>query len=995
MEKLPSFFSETAREWFSETLGEPTLVQTEAWPSIHNGMNTLASAPTGTDKTLTAFLAFLDDYICRSVEGTLPDCLQLIYISPLKSLASDIRENLKRPMDGIYRLETEKHPGLVNRVKVCIRTGDTTQKERQAMIKHPPHILITTPESLYLLLTGTAGRKMLSTAQAVIIDELHSISVITFVEGRKMAEQLAMYMRDLGGEDFARVHHGSLSKEQRSIVEQDLKQGRIRLLIATSSMELGIDVGEIDRVFQVGCPRTISGTMQRLGRAGHSPTKTSVMQIYPRTAQEALYCGMTAEVARSGGIEHSKPFSDITPEEVRAVLRMLAGDYEHEDNVPVRPRLIYDRIHDTVEGDAYSRMLSIAAGGTIPDRGMFTVKTESGIKVGEVEEEFVFECRVGDDFQLGSFHWRVQKITKDTLVVIPSATKRDRLPFWKGEITGRKKMTGIAFGKILSDLEQAYHSNRLEEALTDLGLDDKCTEDAAAYIDRQIKATEILPNDRCIIVEHYQDEDGNYQMMVHSVFGKCVNEPLAILLQHYATEEMSSTVAYVSDDDGLVLFSYDGLQLPNNLIYRIRNDIIDELLDALVIETPSFNIMFRYNAGRALMMGVSKLKRQPLWLQRIKGSEMLERAIKYPDHPLIIETKRECLEDFWDREGLRELLEDIADNKIEVREIFTAIPSPMSFLLRKKTEESMMYEYSPNTKGVWRAEEAKLKEIKEMIDPDTYQLKKVQERRSMPEDEKQLHTLLMIEGDLLAGELPIPAVWLQKLMQQELVLFIEPGLFIAAEQAELYDLALLQKDRNALTKVILRLIRYRGGQTAEDVILRYQKDDTNAVEFHDLIFEILSGLLQKDQLVRQGEIYYHKELYDRAVTATVKSRREQVETQPFEGYAAYLQNTMSIVATPAEQLTYAVELLCGQAFPAENWEEIIFPARVNGYRPELLDTLLSQGKYYWKLNSDGTLSFYRYEEADWEQDTINIALTEREEAIISVLRKRGASFAKI
>lgn len=894
MEKLPSFFSETAREWFSETLGEPTLVQTEAWPSIHNGMNTLASAPTGTGKTLTAFLVFLDDYICRSVEGTLPDCLQLIYISPLKSLASDIRENLKRPMDGIYRLETEKHPGLVNRVKVCIRTGDTTQKERQAMIKHPPHILITTPESLYLLLTGTAGRKMLSTAQAVIIDELHSMigtkrgahlmlslarldslcakplqriglsatiepldvaaeylspdevqivspklkkkveiaiispkidetlptkdsvwrdiaariydecqnarSVITFVEGRKMAEQLAMYMRDLGGEDFARVHHGSLSKEQRSIVEQDLKQGRIRLLIATSSMELGIDVGEIDRVFQVGCPRTISGTMQRLGRAGHSPTKTSVMQIYPRTAQEALYCGMTAEVARSGGIEHSKPprmcldvlaqhlvsmaanreyrvedvipilkrakpFSDITPEEVRAVLRMLAGDYEHEDNVPVRPRLIYDRIHDTVEGDPYSRMLSIAAGGTIPDRGMFTVKTESGVKVGEVEEEFVFECRVGDDFQLGSFHWRVQKITKDTLVVIPSATKRDRLPFWKGEITGRKKMTGIAFGKILSDLEQAYHSNRLEEALINLGLDDKCTEDAAAYVDRQIKATEILPNDRCIIVEHYQDEDGNYQMMVHSVFGKCVNEPLAILLQHYATEEMSSTVAYVSDDDGLVLFSYDGLQLPNNLIYRIRNDIIDELLDALVIETPSFNIMFRYNAGRALMMGVSKLKRQPLWLQRIKGSEMLERAIKYPDHPLITETKRECLEDFWDREGLRELLEDIANNKIEVREIFTAIPSPMSFLLRKKTEESMMYDYSPNTKGVWRAEEAKLKEIKEMIDPDTYQLKKVQERRSMPEDEKQLHTLLMIEGDLLAGELPISAVWLQKLMQ--------------------------------------------------------------------------------------------------------------------------------------------------------------------------------------------------------------------------------------
>lgn len=1167
MLKLPSFFSKSTREWFAESLGEPTLVQTEAWPHIHNGRNTLASAPTGTGKTLTAFLVFLDELIAKSVQGSLPEGLQIIYISPLKSLAADIRVNLKRPLEGIYQKEMEKNPKLVQRVRVAIRTGDTTQSERREMIKKPPHILITTPESLYLLLTSMSGRGMLSTARVVIVDELHAMidtkrgahlmlslarldllcgkplqriglsatiepltlaaeylspdpvsiiapaikkkveirvsnplkdesvltkdsvwrdiaariyeecqkarSVIAFVEGRKPAEQLAMYMRDLGGEDFARVHHGSLSKEQRSVVEQDLKEGRIRLLIATSSMELGIDVGEIDQVFQVGLPRTISGTMQRLGRAGHSPTKTSVMQIYPRTAQEALYCGMTAEVARNGGIEHSKPprmcldvlaqhlvsmaagkeyevsevmpilqrakpFCDIQIEEVRSVLRMLAGDYEHEDNVPVRPRLLYDRIHDKVEGDTYSRMLAIAAGGTIPDRGMFTVKTEAGVKVGEVEEEFVFECRVGDEFQLGSFHWRIQQITKDTMYVIPSATKRDRLPFWKGDITGRKLMTGISFGEILRNLEQAYFQdgkqlttstshlqNLLQEnayiqdglmntplykdiveehpllykELTKLGLDKECSLEALEYIDRQITATEVLPSDKTIILEHYQDEDGNCQLMVHSVFGNCINAPLALLLQYYVSEETKATINYVSDDDGIVLFSYDGSRLPNDILFQVKPEMVESLLDALVMGTPTFNIMFRYNAGRALMMGMSRQKRQPLWLQRAKGAQMLERAMQHEGHPLIRETKRECLEDYWDMEGLIQILNGIRDGSIQVRELFLEVPSPMSFLLRKKTEESLMYNYAPMTNGVMRTTEMKLQEIKGLLNPDTYQLEKVQERKSLPEDEKQLHTLLMIEGDLIAGELPISVNWLEILLENEQVVYIEPGLWIAAEQKDLYEEALIQKKEDARAKIVLRLIRYRGGQSLEEISERYGFTD----EETRLILDTLT-----EQLVNHEEIYYHKELYERARTATIKSRRELVKTQEFPGFVSYMLNAMSISAPPSEQLDYAVEQLCGQSYDMELWETVILPARVTGYRPELLDTLLSRGKYYWKLNGRNELCFLRYEDADWdwewnsaEKTTSNqpgeeaepVELSEREEAVCVMLQKRGACFA--
>lgn len=451
MENILTLFTKETAEWFQNTLGEPTPVQKEAWQAIAEGAHTLVSAPTGTGKTLSAFLVFLDRMKRQAKEGALKQELQLIYISPLKSLAADIRENLKRPLEGI---------GADEEILIGIRTGDTLQRDRQKMIKNPPHILITTPESLYLMLTSKTGQNVLATARAVILDELHAVidtkrgahlmlslarldylckkplqriglsatiepltvaaeylapekvriaappmkknvkleilspyadaskgrrkdpvweelgalvyqycqqsrSVIAFVEGRRYAEKLAYYVNLLGGEGFARVHHGSLSKEQRMETEFALRDGKLRLLCATSSMELGIDVGEIDQVLQVGCPRTVSGTMQRLGRAGHNPGRVSVMYLFPRTAAECVSCGMTAELARRGGVEHLNPptecldvlaqhlvsmaafrsyeldevmqilprawsFRNITREEVKSVLGMLAGDYEHE-----------------------------------------------------------------------------------------------------------------------------------------------------------------------------------------------------------------------------------------------------------------------------------------------------------------------------------------------------------------------------------------------------------------------------------------------------------------------------------------------------------------------------------------------------------------------------------------------------------------------------------------------------------------------------------------
>ncbi|MDE6202940.1 MAG: DEAD/DEAH box helicase, partial [Lachnospiraceae bacterium] len=522
---LQIFHRETA-DWFTGTLGEPTPVQKASWPAIAAGGHVLVSAPTGTGKTLSAFLVFLDRLKERAEKGCLKRELYLIYVSPLKSLAADIRENLKKPLTGI---------GGEELIYTSIRTGDTSQRERQQMVRKPPHILIITPESLYLMLTSKTGQNVLCTAKAVIVDELHALidtkrgahlmlslarldalcqrplqriglsatispldgaarylapepvwvaapamekkvqleilgayagngkrrkdpvwqelselvykycqgnkSVIAFVEGRRYAEKLAYYVNLLGGENFARVHHGSLSKEQRQETEEALREGKLRLLCATSSMELGIDVGEIDQVLQVGCPRTVSGTMQRLGRAGHNPSRTSVMYLFPRTAAESISCGMTAQLAREGKVERMNPpkgcldvlaqhlvsmaafkgyevedvmkilprawpFQEVTREDVESVLRMLAGDYEHKRDVPVRPRILYDRIHGRVEGDGYSRMLAVMAGGTIPDKGLYTVRTEEGVKVGEADEEFVYETQKGDRFILGAFAWK-------------------------------------------------------------------------------------------------------------------------------------------------------------------------------------------------------------------------------------------------------------------------------------------------------------------------------------------------------------------------------------------------------------------------------------------------------------------------------------------------------------------------------------------------------------------------------------------------------------
>ncbi|MDR1706266.1 MAG: DEAD/DEAH box helicase [Clostridiales bacterium] len=1098
-----SYFDPLTRDWFRNTLGEPTDAQKEAWPAIASGRHVLVSAPTGTGKTLSAFLVYIDRLLASAREGKLEHKLYLIYVSPLKSLAGDIRENLRRPLDGI----TKGQGGL----NVAIRTGDTSAAERRKMAKSPPHILITTPESLYLLLSSLSGQAMLCTAKYIIIDELHALidtkrgahltlsmarldrlcekplqriglsatidpltlaadylagsgtvivapkmkkdfeiavispagdmrvlpegtiwpeiaravyvecegarSVIAFTDGRMYAEKLAYYVNEIAGEGFAKTHHGCVSKEQRAQAEQELRSGKLRLLCATSSMELGIDVGEIDRVVQIGCPKSISSVMQRLGRAGHNPGRVSVMKMFPRMASEGLYCGLTARLATLGGIEKAKPprlcldvlaqhlvsmtvgdgytvdgamdilsgaypFRDVKKADVEAVLAMLAGDFEHKRDIPVRPRLLYDRVNGVVEGDAYSRMLAVSTGGTIPDTGMFKVRGENGVKLGELDEEYVFEARVGDKFLLGSFAWRITRMDKDTVTVRQASPEGAQPPFWRNVFMSRDIRTGRAFGAMMRELTDAASPERIMDKLMSWGLDEAAAYNAAGYIARQLEATGVLPDDHTIVVEHFSDEAGDNQLMIHSVFGKEVNAPLSILLQEAAKQGSYMDVSSFEDDDGILLMSAGSF--PEGAILTINPETARERIAAILPATPLFHMTFRYNAARALMMGVRKGKRQPLWVQRLRGAEMLDAVIRHDGHPLITETKRECLEDYWDIDGVEYILNALRSGAIKVREVFLNEPSPMSLPLRRQAEATLLYEYNPTTTGIQRAAQDAFKEITS-IKPDKDILAGAAARRLVPEDERSLHSLLMMEGDIIAGELDVPLEWFENLSRAGRARYIEPGLWIAAEHENEYAEFELNKEQ-----IIRRSLRYRGTADAGLVAERYFIGEEEAGA-------VLETLRDNGSAILDSGLYYHADVYERAVRETITARRRQVKTQPPERYAALLASRLRAAAPAEGQLRAALEALAGQSFPADSFEASLLPARCSAYRPALLDTLLGGGEFFWrwaKRDNKPYISFHRQEEADWDADMSIMPdnLDEDERIIYSALQKRGASF---
>lgn len=1102
-------FQERTKSWFEKEIGSPTQVQIQGWSRIAKGRNVLISAPTGTGKTLSSFLVFIDSLKQKAAEGTLEDRLYVIYISPLKSLANDIEKNLQRPLMGIGGAE----------ISVAIRTGDTTSKERQKMLRKPPHILITTPESLYLLITSKGGRKMLKNAETVIIDEIHALingkrgahlmltlarldilckdwggsflqriglsatvqpldkaaeylslegadiiapkiekpfrieinspvelaipssvwpliaekvygyamevrTVIAFTESRAQAENLSYHINRIGGDGFSRTHHGCVSKEQRLIAEQQLKKGELKVLCATSSMELGIDVGEVEKVVQIGAPRTVSQTLQRLGRAGHNPGRTSIMHMLPKTDSDSVYCLLNAGLAAQGRIENLNPpekcldvlaqhivsmsaaamdteltvaeimevlsraynFRNVTEEEVIGVLEMLAGDFEHEADIPVRPRILYDRINGCFTGDNYSRMLAVTAVGTIPDRGMYDVRLSDGTKIGELDEEYVFEARVGDKFLLGAFSWRISKIQRDRVIAAPASIEGAVSPFWRGDRTERDYGTSLEFGSMLREFTTAYREERLFDELKRqrIYVDDYVAHTIINFLGRQIESTGILPDDKTIIAEYLEEEAGQ-MLMLHSVFGGKVNGPLSVLLADRAKRETGGDFYVYYDDDGIMLLAGGSYQVPRDIIYRLDNE--EKILETALPVTPMFGIAFRHNAGRALMFGAGTGKRQPLWIQRLKGAKVLDNVVLNKKHPLMEETKRDILENFWDMNAFRQVIARIKSGDISVKEIDNDSASPMSIPLKRQIEGEQMYSYYPATEKVVKAG---MGITEQELRADEAALKNTEYTISSPKDSRALHSVLMTEGDLTPEDVEAPVQWFEELAENARAYYIEPGLWICAEYMEDYQ-ELNNGSVPAREKIVRRCLRYRGGQSVGGISQRYAWSEEESREILDL-------LVKNNSAVEDGDIYYHGEVYKRAQQETVMARRREITTKPSYKYAEIIIKQMELdrVSEPMEQLRKAITPLWGIPVKAALWEGTVLPTRVTGYRGELLDRFLAQGEVYWGFETGGeNIVFNNYEDIDWSSGFLadSAELAGDELLIAEALKERGAVFA--
>ncbi|WP_069743348.1 DEAD/DEAH box helicase [Streptomyces sp. EN23] len=891
-------FSPATRSWFAGAFSAPTTAQEGAWRATGEGSDVLVVAPTGSGKTLAAFLASLDRLAAEPPPADAKKRCRVLYVSPLKALAVDVERNLRSPLTGI-RQESVRLGLPEPEVRVGIRSGDTPPAERRSMVTRPPDILITTPESLFLMLTSSA-RDALAGVETVILDEVHAVagtkrgahlalslerldellarparriglsatvrpvdevarflspqrkveivqprstkefdlsvvvpvedlgelggspaaegesgqadkpsiwphveeriadlvqshrSTIVFANSRRLAERLCNRLNEIAYERatgtpfdpddpapalpeahapaeimaqsgagkgapalLARAHHGSVSKEQRAQVEEDLKAGRLPAVVATSSLELGIDMGAVDLVVQVESPPSVASGLQRVGRAGHQVGAVSTGVVFPKYRGDLVQAAVVTERMREGAIEalripanpldvlaqqlvamvaldswqaddllalvrRAAPFASLPESAFTAVLDMLAGRYPSDAFAELRPRVVWDRVGGTVTGRPGAQRLAVTSGGTIPDRGLFGVflagadPKKGGGRVGELDEEMVYESRVGDVFTLGTTSWRIEDITRDRVLVSPAPGVPGRLPFWKGDQLGRPLELGRALGAFLREIGGLSEEDARLRLLA-AGLDAWAADNILAYLDEQRRACGHVPDDRTILVERFRDELGDWRVVVHSPFGAQVHAPWALALSARLGERYGMDAQVMHADDGIVLRLPDadmmGLDLldfdappatgasetenggpaPGALAYDSDQppvaaaDVVFDQGEVQQIVTDQvggsalFAARFRECAARALLLPRrSPGKRTPLWQQRQRASQLLQVASEFGSFPIVLEAVRECLQDVFDVPGLTELMGDLEARRVRLVEVTTQEPSPFA-----------------------------------------------------------------------------------------------------------------------------------------------------------------------------------------------------------------------------------------------------------------------------------------------------------------------------
>ena len=1137
-------FTPAVRDWFTRAFAEPTQAQAQAWPAIAGGEHVLLSAPTGSGKTLAAFLWGLD----RLVAEPLPPeerKTRLVYVSPLKALSYDIERNLRAPLKGIG-----------GDLSVAIRTGDTPQKERAAMLRKPPDILITTPESLYLMLTSRA-REFLRDAEWVIVDEIHAVaqtkrgahlalslerlehevgrpvqriglsatqrpleevgrflvgptreckivdtglrkpldleirvpvedmrepdqgvedldpiadgaatrrsiwpaiypellelvqshkSTIVFVNNRRGAERLAMRLNELAGDedkpaDIARAHHGSLAREERLVVEEMLKSGELPCLVATSSLELGIDMGAVDLVLQVESPKSVTRGLQRIGRAGHGVGETSKGRIFPKFRSDLLESAVVAQRMREALIEEtvvprnpldvlaqqivacvatgddwkvpelhelvrrSYPFAELDRKLLDNVLDMLDGRYPSEEFSELRPRIVWDRVDDVIRARQGARQLAITNAGTIPDRGLFGVHLPDGRRVGELDEEMVYEARAGQTFMLGASTWRIEEITRDRVLVTPAPGAPGAIPFWRGDMVGRP----AELGKALGEFSRTAVDKKPATVAKEYGLDERAANNLVAYLREQQEATRVVPSDRTIVIERFRDEIGDWRLCVLSPYGGRVHAAWGLALAARIRDEFGLEADAIWSDDGIVVHLPDADEPPGAELVMVEPDEVEDLVVRELGNSALFGARFRENAARALLLPRAYPgKRTPLWQQRLKAQSLLEVAKRYSQFPIVLETYRECLQDVFDLPALKDLLRGLHTRELSLVEVETARSSPFASSLLFDYVATYMYEGdTPNAErraaalSLDRELLAELlgqEELRDLINADALaeveaDLQRLSER-TQAGNADGAHDILRAVGDLTLDEMQARCHKgvsakriLDGLAAERRAVSMRIGgeeRFIASEDAGLYRDALgavppgglpeafLEPVEEPLKRLVRRYARTHGPFTTGDLSARYGVDPGPVLRELERNGGLVRGELRPGGRERE---WCDADVLRRLRRASLATLRKEVEAVEQKQLARFLPAWQGVDAAPPggagiDRLREVLVPLQGLALTPETWETDVLPRRLGSWSPTWLDQLCSGGEVVWigagaLGRSSGRVALYFREDVRW------------------------------
>ncbi len=1124
-------FSASVRAWFETSFAAPTDAQVQGWPAIADGDHTLLLAPTGSGKTLAAFMWAIDR-LGNSPVPAKDRRTRVLYVSPLRALAFDVEKNLRAPVAGIT-LAAERLGTTFDAPAVAMRTGDTPAKERQQLVRNPPDILITTPESLYLMLTSRA-RETLRGVQTVIVDEIHALAptkrgahlmlslerldeitdsppqriglsatqrpldeiarflggqtehgpravtivdagsrkpldvevivpvddmnepgahptdphavrldnpeanssiwpyvhprilelirahrtTIVFCNARRTAERLAAHLNDLAGEELVRAHHGSLAREQRVQVESELKAGRLKAIVATSSLELGIDMGTVDLVVLVESPGSVARGLQRVGRAGHQVGEPSTGKIFPKYRGDLLEAAVVVQRMREGLVEEMRyprnpldvlaqhivaacavdewsvddlyalvrrcaNFAELSEDAFRETLDLLAGRYPSDRFSGLRPRIVWDRVQGRVRAREGAHRVAVQSGGTIPDRGLFGVFLPDGARVGELDEEMVYESRVGECFVLGASTWRIEEITVDRVVVTPAPGEPAKTPFWRGDRPGRPLELGRALGTMSREL-RALPGDQAEARLAASGLDARAASNLRQYLAEQGEATGAVPDDRTIVVERFPDEIGDWRVCILTPFGSRVHAPWALAIEE-RLERNDLPVQVLWSDDGIILRLPESIDDVATQLLLPEPDELDDLVISRLPGTSLFASKFRENAARALLLPRRRPgERTPLWQQRQRAADLLEVASGYPSFPILLETTRECVRDIFDVPALREVLGDIRSRKVRVVPVETRRASPFAQSLLFGWIAAYMYEGDAplaERRAAALALDRDLlrdlmgvEELRELLDPEVLAELELELQRLAPSrrarNADDLHDMLVDLGPLTieevrarcapSGPAPLVAHWLDTVLAERRVIEIAGHLAAAEDAARLRDAlgwaipqglpaAFTDPVERPLDQLVARYARTHVPFTADDVHRRLEVSIDRA---RDAL-----GRLEEDGRVVLGEFRpggVEREWCDAGVLRTLRRRslaalRHEIEPVNAATFARFLPAWQGVGRgrRGLDALVEALEQLQGVAIPASVLERDVLPARVDGYQPAMLDELCAAGEIVW------------------------------------------------